>query len=449
MRKRMTFTFMCIVLLILTISFLGLYIVFHTLYIQEEVKSLENTIDLISISETNIDQYIETLNENDIRLSVIDENGNVTRDTYIYETENHRHRKEVEMALKNGSGSQTRYSQTAHMNYLYVAKYLPAQKMIIRLAMPLEGLNQSVRQTIPVFVILFALAAGIAYLCIHHFSRVLLEPIHQISLKVRRKQKEPIVFEQYKYPELQEITSSIEEMDRKIHSQIEDLEKDKRMKQQFFANASHELKTPLTSIQGYAELLDTGGVGPEIERDCVDHILASTRRMTGLIQDILIISRLESHEQPGQKEVIDFGKLVTGIIESLRAKMEQRHITVRSDMEKILVYAYRPYIEELVSNLVVNAVLYSKDGGSIDVSARKDGVLLRFEVRDTGIGIGKEEQEKVFERFYRARNHTTQGTGLGLSIVKHVVLFYDGTITLSSRENEGTSLSIVLPIVYN
>ncbi len=266
---------------------------------------------------------------------------------------------------------------------------------------------------------------------------------------MRRKQKEPIVFEQYKYPELQEITSSIEEMDRKIHSQIEDLEKDKRMKQQFFANASHELKTPLTSIQGYAELLDTGGAGPEIERDCVDHILASTRRMTGLIQDILIISRLESHEQPGQKEVIDFGKLVTGIIESLRAKMEQRHITVRSDMEKILVYAYRPYIEELVSNLVVNAVLYNKDGGSIDVSARKDGVLLRFEVRDTGIGIGKEEQEKVFERFYRARNHTTQGTGLGLSIVKHVVLFYDGTITLSSRENEGTSLSIVLPIVYN
>lgn len=321
--------------------------------------------------------------------------------------------------------------------------------MIIRLAMPLEGLNQSVRQTIPVFVILFALASGIAYLCIHHFSRVLLEPIHQISLKVRRKQKEPIVFEQYKYPELQEITSSIEEMDRKIHSQIEDLERDKRMKQQFFANASHELKTPLTSIQGYAELLDTGGAGPEIERDCVDHILASTRRMTGLIQDILIISRLESHEQPGQKEVIDFGKLVTGIIESLRAKMEQRHITVRSDMEKILVYAYRPYIEELVSNLVVNAILYNKDGGSINVSAQKDGVLLRFEVRDTGIGIGKEEQEKVFERFYRAGNHTTQGTGLGLSIVKHVVLFYDGSITLSSKENEGTSLSIVLPIVYN
>lgn len=121
--------------------------------------------------------------------------------------------------------------------------------------------------------------------------------------------------------------------------------------------------------------------------------------MTGLIQDILIISRLESHEQPGQKEVIDFGKLVTGIIESLRAKMEQRHITVRSDMEKILVYAYRPYIEELVSNLVVNAILYNKDGGSINVSAQKDGVLLRFEVRDTGIGIGKEEQEKCSSAF--------------------------------------------------
>lgn len=449
MRKKITAIFMGILLMILFISFTGLYMVFHTLYIQEEVQTLENMIDLVSIAPCETDTFSKFLEESDIRLSVIAEDGTVLSDTYAHETENHLQRKEVQLALEKGSGSQTRYSATTHMNFLYVAKYMPKDHCIIRLAMPLEGLNESVSHTLPIFIFIFAFSCGLAYICIRHFSRILLEPIHQISVKVRNRQDEPIQLDDYDCPELQEITSSIEEMDRKINSQIHDLENDKQMKQLFFSNASHELKTPLTSIQGYAELLKQDELTEAMRADCIDRILLESRRMTRLIQDILMISRLESNEHNGPAEIVEMQDVIQSIVKSLTPLANEKQLTITTMLKPVRVYAYKPYMEELVSNLVHNAVLYNVPRGTIHIHLSAKEENMHLTVVDTGIGIAEDEQEKVFQRFYRADTNTKKGTGLGLSIVKHIALFYDGAVRIRSVLGKGTTLSVTIPIVYN
>lgn len=449
MRKKMTVIFMGIVVLILSISFLSLYIVFHTLYIQEEVNTLEHTIDLISIAPNDEEEFSQFLQESNIRLTIVDEQGNVVQDSYMKETENHLHRKEIELALKKGSGSQTRYSLTAQMNYLYVAKYLPEKHQIIRLAMPLSGLNESVARSIPLFFVVFIVSLVIAYVCIHRFSKVLLEPIHQISLKIRNKGKQPIVLDRYEYPELQEIASAIQEMDEKIHEQIDDLENDKQMKQLFFSNASHELKTPLTSIQGYAELLKEGNLSEEIKNDCLGRILIESQKMTRLIQDILMISRLESNEHNGQAEMIYMDDCVRSIIKRFIPLAKEKYVSIEQDLAPVRVYAYKPYMEELVSNLVHNAIIYNKENGKVKITLSSKEERMDLIVQDTGIGISEIDQEKVFQRFYRAEANTKKGTGLGLSIVKHITLFYNGSVDIRSQLNEGTTISVHLPIMYN
>ena len=259
---------------------------------------------------------------------------------------------------------------------------------------------------------------------------------------MRNRQDEPIQLDDYDCPELQEITSSIEEMDRKINSQIHDLENDKQMKQLFFSNASHELKTPLTSIQGYAELLKQDELTEAMRADCIDRILLESRRMTRLIQDILMISRLESNEHNGPAEIVEMQDVVQSIVKSLTPLANEKQLTITTMLKPVRVYAYKPYMEELVSNLVHNAVLYNVPRGTIHIHLSAKEENMHLTVVDTGIGIAEDEQEKVFQRFYRADTNTKKGTGLGLSIVKHIALFYDGEVRIRSVLGKGTTLSV-------
>ena len=221
-----------------------------------------------------------------------------------------------------------------------------------------------------------------------------------------------------------------------------------RNRREFTANVSHELKTPLQGIIGSAELLENGMVQPDDVPRFVGHIRSEAQRLVTLINDILRLSELdEGGSLP--TEPVELLALCRDTANSLEAAAQKRGITVAVTGDEVSVPGVRRLLAETVFNLCDNAIKYNRDGGSVTVAVGRDGGEAVVTVSDTGIGIPAEHQGRVFERFYRVdKSHSkaSGGTGLGLSIVKHAVRYHHGTVTLDSREGEGTTFTIRLPI---
>lgn len=223
-----------------------------------------------------------------------------------------------------------------------------------------------------------------------------------------------------------------------------------QMRQEFFSNVSHELKTPITSIQGFAELLESGMVTDEAtKKEFLSRIKKETRSMTNLIDDILMISKLESKQHEVTFAPLRIKPLMEDIVSSLSSVAQLQGISMTLDCEDITYYANAQQIHQLVNNLMSNAVKYNRENGRVQVTVKQEANNLLIAVADTGIGIPKASQGRVFERFYRVdkgRSKKMGGTGLGLSIVKHIVQFYNGSISLESQVNVGTTITVRLPI---
>ena len=221
-----------------------------------------------------------------------------------------------------------------------------------------------------------------------------------------------------------------------------------RSRREFTANVSHELKTPLQGIIGSAELLENGMVRPDDVPRFVGHIRSEAQRLVTLINDILRLSELdEGGSLP--TEPVELLSLCTDTVKSLESAAQQRQITMTVTGEAVTVPGVRRLLTETIFNLCDNAIKYNKDGGSVAVAVGRDGPDAVVTVADTGIGIPPEHQGRVFERFYRVdKSHSkaSGGTGLGLSIVKHAVAYHHGTVTLDSREGEGTTFTLRLPL---
>lgn len=221
-----------------------------------------------------------------------------------------------------------------------------------------------------------------------------------------------------------------------------------RNRREFTANVSHELKTPLQGIIGSAELLENGMVRSDDVPRFVGHIRGEAQRLVTLINDILRLSELdEGGSLP--TEPVELLSLCTDTVKSLESAAQQRQITMTVTGEAVTVPGVRRLLTETVFNLCDNAIKYNKDGGSVAVAVGRDGPDAVVTVADTGIGIPPEHQGRVFERFYRVdKSHSkaSGGTGLGLSIVKHAVAYHHGTVTLDSREGEGTTFTLRLPL---
>ena len=221
-----------------------------------------------------------------------------------------------------------------------------------------------------------------------------------------------------------------------------------RNRREFTANVSHELKTPLQGIIGSAELLENGMVQPDDVPRFVGHIRSEAQRLVTLINDILRLSELdEGGSLP--TEPVELLALCRDTANSLEAAAQKRGITVAVTGDEVSVPGVRRLLTETIFNLCDNAIKYNRDGGSVTVTVGRDGGEAVVTVSDTGIGIPAEHQGRVFERFYRVdKSHSkaSGGTGLGLSIVKHAVRYHHGTVTLDSREGEGTTFTIRLPI---
>ena len=221
-----------------------------------------------------------------------------------------------------------------------------------------------------------------------------------------------------------------------------------RNRREFTANVSHELKTPLQGITGSAELIENGMVKPEDMPRFIGHIRKEASRLVTLIDDIIRLSQLDEGRQMPY-ESVDLFEMAEEIKDTLEGACEERHISMKLTGEHICIDGVKRLLYEIIYNLCDNAVKYNTEGGTADIDIGSDGANAIITVRDSGIGIPQDQQERVFERFYRVdKSHSKEsgGTGLGLSIVKHAVSYHNGTVNMQSRFGEGTEVTVIIPL---
>ena len=223
-----------------------------------------------------------------------------------------------------------------------------------------------------------------------------------------------------------------------------------RMRREFSANVSHELKTPLTSISGFAEMIASGMYGGiEDLRMFGNRIFEESKRMTSLVDTILHLSKLEENDTTITWNTVNMQDVVSYVVDVIQSQAHRRDVKIQVESGPVYVHGNQPLLSELVMNLIDNAVKYNQTGGEVLVHLERNanGEML-FWVKDTGIGIPKDKQERVFERFYRvesSRSKGTGGTGLGLAICKHIVSRHHGTVSINSIEGEGTVVTVIIP----
>lgn len=221
-----------------------------------------------------------------------------------------------------------------------------------------------------------------------------------------------------------------------------------KLRREFSANVSHELKTPLQSILGYAEIMKNGLVKDEDKQRFLERIHAEAGNMIELIQNIMELSRLDENKTLDEFEDVDLLKLAQSVTLRLKHKAQTKDVTLNVSGSSACVCGVQSILSEVLYNLVDNSIKYNKDNGKVDVKVQDGSDEVTVSVSDTGIGIGAADRERVFERFYRAdKSHSKEigGTGLGLSIVKHGVLFHKGRVELESEPGVGTTITFVLP----
>ena len=225
-------------------------------------------------------------------------------------------------------------------------------------------------------------------------------------------------------------------------------EQQDRMRREFTANVSHELKTPLTSISGFAEIIKNGIVKPEDIPRFAGNIYEESQRLVTLVDDILNLSRLDEADVQLEREDFDLSSLARDVAGRLKASAKKNGVVITVIGDKAEINGVKSIVDEMVFNLVDNAVKYNKQNGrvTVTVDSSSDGTALT--VTDTGIGIPQADVDRVFERFYRVdKSHSKEigGTGLGLSIVKHGAAFHNAKVSLQSTEGEGTTVRLVFP----
>lgn len=409
-------------------------------YFEQQIfNELENEATFIEDFILN-HQYDEIRNfDTKNRITLIHKNGEVFFDNKvdIQNLGNHFTREEILGALKNKQAKVSRFSSTMTEKTLYYAKLLSNQD-ILRIscnqhsvAVLVLGMSQSL-------LIMFVIAIIICAVIAKFVSKKIVEPLNKINLE---NPEDTNV-----YQELKPFTHRISE---------ENFEKAQReeLRQQFSANVSHELKTPLTSISGFAEILKNGGTDEQTTKDFANTIYEETQRMISLVNDIIKLSKLDEKSISQEKEEINLAELSKEVITPLLPVAEKKNVKIDLEAEnQVFINGVRSVIFEMIYNLVENAIKYNKNDGKVIVkvskisenpSSKKQTVVLS--VSDTGIGIPKNEQERIFERFYRidkSRSKESGGTGLGLSIVKHGAKYHNAKVTLSSQEGKGSTFTI-------
>ena len=415
---------------------------------------LDATIDWESSDlEKQIVEISSQMN-NDYRITIIDNDGSVLADseTGNPETmENHKNRKEVKEAFQNGFGTKVRNSSTIKGSMMYAAYCSPTQHKVIRISIHHDVITDLMKMMVPSIAISLLLALSVAGVLTNKFAASVTKPILEISHKLEGINDEKIDFKfpHYQNDELNIIARTTTDMSKSVQDYIRKLEKEKTIRQEFFSNASHELKTPLTAIRGYAELLQSGMASDtQMQKEFLGRIHSEVEEMTSLINDILMISRLETKELMPTKEMLCVKSVAEEVKKTLKPLADENNVSLEIHCCDEFVYMDRSHLQGILSNLMGNAVKYNRPGGFVQTDITMDSTSLSIRVEDSGIGIAKEDQKRIFERFYRVdkgRSKRVAGTGLGLSIVKHVTEFYGGCVSVESQSGVGSTFLVQLP----
>ena len=379
--------------------------------------------------------YLETLGEIN-RITWITSDGEVLYDSeFSLPIPNQLHCAEVAAAAASGEGQGIRRSESSGNETMYYAR-LCDDGTILRLSRPMSAVRYALVSVSPILWVL-VLVLMISALLSFRTARQIVRPINELDLDN---------LDVVPYQELTPLLRRIREQKETILEQSTEQE---RLRREFSANVSHELKTPLTSISGFAELMVKGDVPPDMVKEFSSDIYRESQRMITLVDDIIRLSRLDEGELDFQREDVDLYELASDTLDSLRSAAEQRDVRVELRGEPAVVSGVWQLLSEAVFNLCENAIKYNRPGGSVIVEVGKgaDGEAV-FSVTDTGIGIPEEHQDRVFERFYRVdKSHSKAigGTGLGLSIVKHVAQFHHADLKLESSPDAGTRITMIFP----
>jgi two-component system phosphate regulon sensor histidine kinase PhoR len=397
---------------------------------QREYDSLGNDPEKLSSSTLN------KLETGDVRLTWIAEDGTVLfdNDAGASGLANHLDRPEIQEAMTNGEGESIRSSQTLGMDTYYYALRLE-NGTVLRVSTQAHAIAGVFFRSLPIVAVVALLIFGICIVLGHALSRQIIQPIEKMAEEIDKPTSEP------PYKELEPFAA-------KIRTQHENLLEAVKTRQDFTANVSHELKTPLTAISGYAELIENGLADPESEKHIAQQIRANSDRLLQLINDTIQLSRLDHGETGNNNEEIDLYKAASECCRNLKVSAERNNILLTCDGRSAPIRGDEEQIKELIENLVQNGIRYNNAGGYVRVSVRHEDGHAVLSVRDNGIGIAKEKQSRVFERFYRvdkSRSRDSGGTGLGLALVKHIAEIHNADIEMESTPGVGTVISVHFP----
>ncbi|WP_313070090.1 sensor histidine kinase [Lacrimispora sp.] len=462
MRKAIFAKFLQVILVVLFLSTFIFYIASSSALLKNSRKDMLYTLSAIDkVLDYNgnfldeADKLKTVLDEKQGRFTIIKMDGTVIADTGdvpVSSLDNHSERTEVKEAKEEGTGYSRRYSDTLKENMLYVAIRSTESDFILRMAIPYTGMKEYLMLLLPAVWLTFLIAIMYSAFSADNFAESITKPLKEISqemLKVKGDYTD-LSFETYQYPEINIIAETTTKMSKNVKEYLNQIEMEKQIRQEFFSNASHELKTPITSVQGYAELLESGIIQEEGQkRDFLNRIKKEAANMNNLINDILMISRLETKDAEVLKTNVRLSIVLDDIIESIKPLAASHEVLIHMDCKPVCIYANTQQMKELFGNLISNAVKYNKPGGEVWVKVREEDRNLIVQVKDNGVGIPKESLSRIFERFYRVdkgRSKKQGGTGLGLSIVKHIVNFYHGTISVRSELDKETEFTVNIPI---
>lgn len=415
--------------------------VFHKAFTAQAWTGLERQADLVSVGYglTGDPQQLSAFVSGDLRITLISDDGNVIFESATDQPmENHLSRPEILQAMQSGVGKDIRDSQTMGYETYYYALLLPGGE-ILRVAQDAETMWSIYDSSIPAIVLSCVALMLAAAVLSSLLTKALVQPVLNMTEDLDHIQ------DNVPYRELVPFAES-------IHSDRILRENNEKMRQEFTANVSHELKTPLTSISGYAELIETGIAKPADIPDFARKIHGEATRMIQLVNDILQLSHLDNVSETGSEpvmETVDLLEVAKDCVERQMLNARHAYITLTYMGESALVEGNRQLLDELCQNLCDNAIRYNRPGGKVQLvtTCSRDGHC-SLTVADNGIGIPREAQASVFERFYRvdkSRSKATGGTGLGLAIVKHIARIHNARIKLESQVDKGTTITVTFP----
>lgn len=411
---------------------------FHRAFDRQVEQDLEFTARTLAASAAYLPhpaQLEEFTQEGQLRITLIGPDGEVLFESEASgPLENHLDRPEVQQALQGGVGHSRRTSGTMGYNTYYCAVRM-ASGGVLRLAQDAASLYAVFDSALPAVVVVCVLVLFAAVVLAFLLTRRLVKPIGRMA----RHLDEIDAYVPYK--ELEPFAEAIQQ-DQALRQQ------NALMRQEFTANVSHELKTPLTSISGYAELIEQGVAKPQDVPVFAGKIRAEAGRLLALIRDILKLNELDQPPTPPAFEPVELQKLARGCAQRLALNAQNAYVTLRTEGPELTVQGSPGLLEELCYNLCDNAIRYNRPGGTVVVRTGRGPEGPYLEVQDNGIGIAPEHQQRVFERFYRvdkSRSRATGGTGLGLAIVKHCAMLHSAQLMLHSTPGQGTTIRVTFP----